>query len=341
MGVDYYQVLGVSRDADQEAIKKAYKKLALKWHPDRNRDNKEKATEEFKKIGEAYDVLSDPEKRKVYDRFGEDGLKGQGGIPSDFMNGGAGGPQVFTFTSSGMPDGMHFSFRDPFEMFSQVFGSRDGFSDIGGDMGGFSSFFGGPRQSSRRGNPNRSPAQPTQDPPVYHDLNLSLDDLYTGCTKKMKIERTVLHDGRPQKESNLLQIEIKPGYKEGTKMTFERSGDENPNSIPADVVFVVKQKPHPYFTRQGNDLHYTMEISLQQALCGLDTNISLLAGRTYHLKVNTVIQNDTTHTIPGQGMPISKHPGTFGNLVVHFKVKFPYMLTPDQKTQIAKILGQR
>ncbi|KAK2953555.1 putative Chaperone protein DnaJ [Blattamonas nauphoetae] len=338
MGADYYQVLGVQRNATEDEIKKAYKKLALKWHPDRNPDNKEKATEEFKKIGEAYEVLSDQEKRKIYDRYGEEGLKGSAGGAENF-SGGAEGPQFFTFTSSGMPGGSRMSFHDPFEIFSQVFGS--GFGGMGAgddDFGHFDSFFGGSGRRSRKG-PSQQTQRIVQDPPIHHDLNLSLDELYTGCTKKMKIERTVLKEGHPQQESTVLQIDIKPGYKEGTKITFERSGDEKPNTIPSDIVFVIKQKPHPTLRRKGNDLHYTLEISLQQALCGFDMNIALLGGRSYRYRSTSIIQPDTTQTIPGQGMPISKQPGTYGNLVITFQVKLPSSLSADQKSQLSRVLG--
>ncbi|KAH7823926.1 putative Hsp40 [Monocercomonoides exilis] len=346
MGQDYYQVLGVARDADDETIKKAYKKMALKWHPDRNRDNKEKATEEFKKIGEAYDVLSDPKKRQIYDKYGEEGLKGvpsdddaAGGFPGGFTTSGSGPRIFFTTSSSGMPGGK-FSFRDPFQMFSEMFGSDNPFG-MGDDF--FSDFSSSRKRSSSRHRQGRT----IQDPPIYHDLMLSLEELYNGCTKKMRISRNVTDDhGSTTTESKIMQVDIRPGFKEGTKITFEKAGDVRPGNIPADIVFVVKQKPHAYLIRDGNDLHCKQAISLSQALCGFDIHVPFLGGDTRRITSAMVEPaNPSQITKPGSririvggGMPISKMPGRKGDFIVDLEIRFPTSLTENEKIQVQQIL---
>ncbi|XP_030612728.1 dnaJ homolog subfamily B member 6b isoform X2 [Archocentrus centrarchus] len=136
--VEYYQILGVQRNASQEDIKKAYRKLALKWHPDKNPDNKEEAEKRFKELSEAYEVLSDESKRNVYDRYGKEGLSGGGG--------GGGGGHYDHF-------GGGFTFRNPEDVFREFFGSRDPFADFFNDP--FDDFFGGGRSRQRGANRSR------------------------------------------------------------------------------------------------------------------------------------------------------------------------------------------
>lgn len=279
MGKDYYKALGISRSATEDEIKKAYRKLALKFHPDKNKTKE--AEEKFKEIAEAYEVLSDKKKKEVYDQYGEEGLKG--GIGG---GGNAGGPQ-FTYTFHG----------DPRATFQQFFGTDNPFESffMGGGMGlgghggtatmfygddemdvddhPFGSHFGmrssNPfrSQSFTAGSPNisRSKAK-QQDPPLEHDLYVSLEDVAKGCTKKMKISRKVLNpDGRTTKrEEKLLTINVKPGWKAGTKITFQKEGDQTPNSIPADISFIIRDKPHALFKREGSDIRYTAKVSLKE-----------------------------------------------------------------------------
>ena len=275
MGKDYYKILGVARNATNEEIKKAYRKMALKFHPDKNKSKG--AEEKFKEISEAYEVLSDKQKRTVFDQYGEEGLKGGAG-PSP---GGGGSGGNFKWTYHGDPNATFQSFfggEDPFKIFMNFggpgsSGGRGGhhtvFStgadpmDIDDDFGGFSGF-GMPGMPRMPGMQQSSGKR--QDPSVHHDLRVSLEDINRGCTKRMKISRQVLNpDGRTKKtEDKVLEINIKPGWKAGTKITFPKEGDQSPNRIPADIVFTLKDKPHQYFVRDGSNLHYKSKISLKQ-----------------------------------------------------------------------------
>lgn len=277
MGKDYYKILGLQKGATDDDIKKAYRKLALKYHPDKNKSAG--AEEKFKEVAEAYEVLSDKKKRDIYDAYGEEGLKGgSGGAPGGTGNGN------FSYTFHG----------DPRATFAQFFGNSSPFSTFF-DFGNNRSMFGGihdddmdvddpfaslgvggpPRQGGPggafrshsfnfHGSPNRGKDK-MQDPAIEHDLYVSLDDITKGCQKKMKINRKVLQaDGAIKKEDKVLTINVKPGWKAGTKITFQREGDQGRNKIPADIVFIIRDKPHPLFKREGSDIKYTAKISLKQ-----------------------------------------------------------------------------
>ncbi|KAI1883274.1 hypothetical protein AGOR_G00243520 [Albula goreensis] len=241
MGKDYYKILGIQKGAAEEDIKKAYRKQALKWHPDKNKASN--AEEKFKEIAEAYEVLSDPKKREIYDQYGEEGLKGGGG-PTDGQGG------SYTYTFHGDPHATFATFfggSNPFEMFfgRKAGGREDDDMEVDSDpFGSFTSFNlnGFPRDRHMGLGPQRR----KQDPAIHHELRVSLEEIFHGCTKRMKISRKRLNpDGRTMRtEDKILTIEIKRGWKEGTKITFPREGDEAPGTIPADIVFVIKDKPH-------------------------------------------------------------------------------------------------
>lgn len=345
MGKDYYAVLGVPRDADDATIKKAYKKLALKHHPDRNIDKQEEAEKKFKEIGEAFQVLTDPEKRQIYDQYGEEGLKG--GIPG----------------SAGGAGGVHFDFRDAEDIFAQFFGggggrgfsfgggnggrgSRGGFQtfNMGGGGGGFPGMggfdFGGMGGDGGFGGMGgRSRGGPVKDPPIQRTLPLTLDELYTGTTKKMKITRT-LYDasGRSTQAQKIVEIEVKPGWKPGTKVTFAEMGDEQPGHIPADLVFVVEEKPHALFKREGNNLIVNAIVTLKEALCGTSVMVKTLSGRNLKINVKDVISPNYEKRVSGEGMPISKNPSQKGDLIIRFQVQWPSHLNEKQKTALANVL---
>ncbi|PIN09201.1 Molecular chaperone (DnaJ superfamily) [Handroanthus impetiginosus] len=342
MGVDYYKILQVDRSANDDDLKKAYRKLAMKWHPDKNPNNKKAAEAKFKQISEAYDVLSDPQKRAVYDNYGEEGLKGQvppgaGGFPGGMDGSG--------------PTGFRFNPRSADDIFSEIFGFG-GLSGGMGDMGGGSrasgsrfhrSIFGDDIFTSFRnaaaGGEGGSSGMPRKAAAIERMLPCSLEDLYKGTAKKMKISREVTDSsGRPTTTEEILTIEIKPGWKKGTKITFPEKGNEQRGVIPSDLVFIIDEKPHSTFKRDGSDLIATQKISLVEALTGYTVQVTTLDGRNLTIPINSIISPTYEEVVKGEGMPIPKEPGKKGNLRIKFNVKFPSRLTSEQKTGIKRLL---
>lgn len=343
MGKDYYQILGVPKGADEAELKKAYRKLAMKWHPDKNPDNRAAAEAKFKDISEAYEVLSDPEKRQVFDQYGEEGLK---------AGGGPGGP--------GGPGGAHFNFRSAEDIFAEFFGGGmggdpiaglfgggmrgggmggpfGGMAGMGGPMGGGGPFGGG------MGGPMGGMGHhgPPKDKPITRQLGCTLEELYSGSTRKMKITRTIWDaSGRAARsEEEILEVAVKPGWKRGTKVTFKDKGDERPGRVAADMVFIIDEKPHARFKRDGDDLVLHRRVALADALCGLEFQVQTLDGRTLRISTrDEVISPNSTKVIRGEGMPLSKQPGSRGNLLVKFEVVFPRALSASQKEQIRALL---
>lgn len=356
MGRDYYKILGVNKDTSDDALKKAYRKLALKYHPDKNKEPG--AEEKFKEISEAYEVLSDKDKRSVYDKYGEEGLKGgtqQGsadrGGPngfSEFNFNGGNGFRTFTFTSG-----------DAFNTFSRTFGN-DVFGDLFSNFGGDGQRPGttGQRQQFMFNNMRQQGGvedmdfedyttfqqpkkQKKQDEPIYKDLYVSYEDLMTGCTKKLKITRQVLNpDGRSVRmDEKILVINVKKGWKEGTKITFKQEGDQKPGHIPADIVIILKDKKHKDFTRdKSNNLIYKAKISLRDALCGAEITIPTINGQVRRLYIQNTIQPSDVRTIQGEGLPQPKNPSQRGNLLVQFEIDFPKELSGAQKDMLRDIL---
>lgn len=351
MGKDYYAILNISKNANDDEIKKAYRKLALQYHPDKNKSAG--AEEKFKSVSEAYEVLSDKKKREIYDQFGEDGLKGN--IPTGGGFGGRGGT-TFTTSDPRATFAQFFGTDSPFDIF---FNMSEGSSAVGGgntggftnvDFGGFPGMGGmsgmggmggmgnmGGFQTS--GQERMRPKNKVQDPPVEHKLFLTLDEVSKGCTKKMKINRKVIRNGMTQRDDKVLSITVKPGWKAGTRITFPREGDQNPNSIPSDIVFIIQDKPHKDFTREGSNIIYTAKISLKDALCGTRVNVPTLEGDTVPLRITEeVITPRTVRTISSRGLPYPKEPQRRGDLLVKFDIIFPANLSLQQKSALNSIL---
>lgn len=249
-------------------------------------------------------------------------------------------------------------------MFAQFFGGRDPFTAFGegiqnvtfdyhGTTGTAPTFRFGGRQEGMDFTPSGNPFMngfpsgsrqtqppPQQDPVVEYPLSVSLEELYSGCTKKMKISRKVLNpDGTSSQQAKFLTVSIKCGWKAGTKITYPKEGDQNMGRTPADVVFIIQEKPHTHFTRKGNDLHYTINLSLHHALCGVGSvEVPTIEGGAVNLPLNDIITPQTTMTIPGHGMPLSKEQDRRGDLIVNFNIVFPKQLSPQSKAELAQIL---
>lgn len=356
MGKDFYKVLGIQRGASDDEIKKAYRKLALKYHPDKNKTAA--AEEKFKEIAEAYEILSDKKKRDIYDQYGEEGLKGN--APGSTGDSGSSG---FAYQFHG----------DPRATFAQFFGSSDPFGIFFGNVnindnrnnfdGGnmfepmdddiFMQMSGGGRPGNNgafrsqsfninlnNGSPMRKNRPVNQDPPIEHDLYVTLEDIDKGCVKKMKISRMAMQtDGIPRKEEKVLNISVKPGWKAGTKITFQREGDQIPGKVPADIVFIIRDKPHPVFKREGSDIRYTAKLSLKQALCGTTIHVPTLSGEVIPINTHSeIIRPNAVRRLQGKGFPFPKEPSRRGDLLVTFDIKFPEHITQSAKDILADLL---
>jgi DnaJ homolog subfamily B member 4 len=253
MGKDYYKILEIPKDCNDECLKKAYRKHAMKWHPDKCQDAG--ATEKFQEIAEAYEVLSDKEKRAVYDKYGEEGLRAGHGQHGQH--------------------GQH-GFKCADDIFQQFFSS--GFSGM-----------------TRQG---QAPARTAQ------NINCTLEELYTGCTKKFRIT-----DKGNTKE---IELHIKPGTR---KEQAIQSGN---------CIFSVAEKPHEYFTRKGDDLHYNYTLSLQEYINGFSLIITHLDGK------KKKISNAFGSANIGPGAPVMVIPGMGmtkpGKLYIHFIITTPKTL---------------
>ena len=182
--------------------------------------------------------------------------------------------------------------------------------------------------------------QTPQDPPVESPIQVSLEELAAGCTKRLKLCRQVLSPtGGTSKEEKILTLNIKPGWKAGTKITFPQHGDQKPGIIPADIIFVVADKPHQYFKRDAdNNLLYTTKVSLRDALLGCLLQIPTIDGRVLSIQLNEVIQPGTQKRVPGEGLPLPKSPGQRGDMIVTFNVEFPTNL--QERQDLANLVPQ-
>ncbi|TFK60981.1 DnaJ-domain-containing protein [Pluteus cervinus] len=387
MGKDYYKLLGIDKSANDDEIKKAYKKMALKWHPDRNAGS-EAASQKFKEISEAFEVLSDKNKRAVYDQFGEEGLKGgsgpvpgqgtSGAFPGFNFNQGAPGGSTFSFTQG--PGGTStfsstgFSPSDPNTIFEHIFGNNGSFHfnmggmggmpNMGGmggghrsnmyededdDMNGFGFPGGMPRPSRTRrshAGAHRPPSPPSAPPSeISRPLKVSLNELYSGATKRLKVGRKLANGAT---EDKVLEIQIHPGWKSGTKIRFPRGGNELPNGEAQDLVFVVEEKPHAVFTRDDNDLVAHMPVDLVEALTGSPSPrrpsgpkvLEMLDGRKIRVPLPVGIVKPGSETkLPGEGMPIRKEGAVKkkGDLTVKWDIIFPDSLTAQQKEELHRV----
>ncbi len=360
---DYYEVLGVEKSATQEEIKKAYRKMAMQFHPDRNPGNKD-AEEKFKEAAEAYEVLSNEEKRGKYDRFGHSGLKGD-------------------------PDFHGFSnVNDIFSHFSDIFSGSFGGSSI------FDDFFGG-SQSQQRSR-QRSTGQPGSDLKIT--LKLTLEEIATGTTKKVKIKKfnkcTVCNgsgaknsssfktcsicngsgevrqvsrsifgqfvniapcnncggtgkiisepctncsgDGRVQDETTI-KINVPAGIFDGNYMTLRGEGNMGKNGGPAgDIIVLFEELPHEFFTRDNDNVIYELFISYTEAVLGTEVEVPTLNGRA-KLKIESGIQPGKFLKMREKGIQHLNNHGA-GDQLVKVNIHVPRNVTAKEKDMLKELL---
>ena len=361
---DYYEVLGVDKNASEDEIKKAYRKLAIKYHPDKNPDDKD-AEEKFKEAAEAYDVLHDPNKRKQYDQFGFDGPAGMGGF------GGFGG-------------GASMDMDDIFSMFGDIFGGHGGFS-------GFSGFGGGSR--------GRQHAQ-FRGSDLRLKVRLTLQEIATGITKKFKLKkdvtcthchgtgaesgsgtetcptchgqgivtktvRTMLGMMQTQSEcptchgegtviknpchacngtgitkgEEVVEIKIPAGVAEGMVVNVPGKGNAGKrNGITGDILVYIEEEPNDTFVRDGNDLIYNELLDFPTAALGGNLEIPLVDGGKVRMKVAPGTQPGTALRLRGKGLPSVQGYGSgVGDLIVNLSVYVPKTLSSEEKASLEKL----
>ncbi|CAK9309301.1 unnamed protein product [Citrullus colocynthis] len=175
-------------------------------------------------------------------------------------------------------------------------------------------------------------------PPIEKKLECTLEELCEGCVKKIMITRDAIVNGIIVQEEDLLKIEVKPGWKKGTKITFEGKGDEKPGYLPADITFLIDERRHPLFSRDGDDLDLGVEIPLVNALTGCSITVPLLGGEKMSLSFDNIIYPGFQKVIRGQGMANPRQQGIKGDLRIQFLVKFPSELSQQQRAEAATIL---
>ena len=350
---DYYEVLGVDKNASDAEIKKAYRKLAIKYHPDRNPDNKE-AEEKFKEAAEAYDVLHDPQKRQQYDQFGFDG-------PQGGFGGGAG-----------------MNMDDIFSMFGDIFGGHSGF-------GGFGGFGGGGGRPQYRGNDLRltvrltlqeiaegvtkkfkvkkditcehchgtgakDGAQPETCPQcngsgvVYKTVRTMLGMMQTQTTcPNCHGEGTVIKDKCPYcngegvtKGEEVIEINIPAGVSEGMVVNVPGKGNAGKhNGVNGDIQVLIKEEPNDTFIRNGQDLYYTLLLDLPTAILGGEVDIPTISGNKISLKIDPGTQPGKQVKLRGKGLPAVQGYGRgTGDIIVNISVYIPKTLTKEEKEAV-------
>jgi curved DNA-binding protein len=308
---DYYKTLGVSRDADEKEIHRAFRRLARKHHPDVNPGDPE-AEERFKEINEAYEVLSDPEKRAKYDQLGSEWSRWRqtGGRPGDFDWG--------QWTSGAPGEGgqrVHVRYGTP-EDFQDLFGGGSPFSDF------FSQIFGGMRGASpERGAPGgfgyQVPAQRGRD--YEQEVEISLREAYEGTTRFL------------QKDGRRLEVQIPPGAREGTRVRM--SGEGGPGTAgggTGDLYLRIRVAPDPQFERHNDDLYTTIPVDLYTAVLGGEVPVPTLNGSVM-LTIPAGTQNGRRFRLRGKGMPHLGQPEQRGDLYAEADVRLPESLTPRQR----------
>lgn len=312
---DYYKLLGVERSATQDEIKHAYRKLAMKFHPDKNPGNKE-AEEKFKDINEAYEVLSDKTKRARYDQLGESYQSWQqrGGQPGGFN-----WDEWVSRSGGGYGNGTRVEVGD----LGDLFGS--GFSEF------FQAIFGGLGGAQRPGNSGytRTSSRPVNIPRAFEQpVTITLVAAYQGTQRIL------------QMDSRKLEVKIPAGVKTGSKVRMAGVGPAGRGGSASDIYLVIDVSPDNRFERKGDDLYTDVTVDLYAAVLGGEVSVSTLSGNVI-LMIPAGTQPGQTIRLSGKGMPKLKAPGTFGDLYVRIKVTLPRQLSDEQRKLFTQLQNTR
>ena len=326
---NFYEVLGVTETASQEEIKKAYRKLSLQYHPDRN-SNSAESTTKFQSISAAYDVIGDENKRKQHDMQSKMQFAPGGGMPFPFhnnmahhMNGGGGMPAFFTTSGGG-----DFDPSDILNFMSNNFFGQGGGIKIDGNgirVGG--NLFNMETMKQRL-------AKPT---PIIKTETITLSKAYTGYNMPIEITRWSVEGDVKREETETIYMPIPPGVDNNEIIILRDKGNILTENNKGDIKVFIKILNDTEFVRNGLDLILNKTITLKDALCGFTFEMNFLDGRNFKLNnnVGNIITNNYNKVIPGLGMKRDDH---FGNLLINFNVTFPDQLSTEQIEALRKIL---
>lgn len=339
----YYEILGVDKNASEAELKKAHRKGALTHHPDKGGDE-----EKFKEINEAYDTLRDPEKRRIYDQFGEEAVK-------EGMGGGGGGGPADIFDLFGMGGGRRAA---PRERRSEdvVHKMKVGLEEM---------YKGSVRklQMTRSvkcdkcsGSGSKSGKRYTCETCHGSGVEMKLRALGPGMVQQIQqrcsrcggagyscpaSDKCGNCDGKGlAPEKKVFEVHVEPGHRHGSKVLFRgEAGSDSPDVLPGDLIFILEQKEHNTFKRIGTDLFFEKTVSLVEALCGAHFHLPHLDDRILEVASSGVIKPDSWACIRGEGMPMQGRPFQKGNLYVHFTVEFPDLVNPQQAAALRAAFG--
>lgn len=308
---NFYNILGINKNSSQEEIKKAYRKLQMKWHPDKNPGSQE-AINMTQRINEAYETLSDEKRRSEYDN-----------------------PHPFTRMNSMNGGGMEVPVDDILNMF---FGEG-----MGSQFAGFGNFgFGGmPSTGGRIHIFNGGPMglhQALQKPtPIIKNLNINMEQVLTGTNIPLEIERWVLENGLKVKETEIIYVSVPQGIDDGEIIVIRDKGNMLSESLKGDIKIFIKVTNTSDFTRSGLDLIIEKNITLKEALCGFSFEIKYLNGKSYTLNNNkgNIIPPEYKKIYPNMGLTRENHKG---NMIIHFHVIFPNSLELEQINKLSEII---
>ena len=307
---NYYNILGVEESATKEEIKKAYRGLSFKFHPDKNPGNTE-ATGKFQKISEAYETLGDEQKREEYDMSRKNPFMRMNG-----MNGN---------------NGMDVPMDDIFNMF---FGGMPGFPP---GMQGMSGFPPGVKLHVFNGGPMGFHQAIQKPSPIIKNITINLEQILNGATVPLEIERWIVENGMKVFENETVYVTIPQGIDEGEMIILRDKGNVINENAKGDIKIFVKITNDTLFKRSGLDLIFDKNITLKEALCGFSFEIKYVNGKSYTLNNNkgNIIPPEYRKIYPNMGLKRGEHSG---NMIIHFHVDFPEKLTEEQIVKLSELL---
>lgn len=306
---DFYSVLGISRTATADEIKKSYRKLAMQFHPDKNPGDK-KAEEKFKEITEAYETLSDEKKRQMYDQFGHAGSQGFGGAGGPFGGAGAGGP----FGSGGFGQGGPFG---------GGYTSSGGFEDIFGDV--FGDIFG------NRSSGHQRTKRPSKGADLRYTLNVSFEEAALGAEKIISFVR----QKNGKEDTAKIAVTVPAGIASDQRLKLSGEGDLPVGGTPGDLYVVIKVMDHSLFRRQENDVILDVPIHYLDAILGTNIDVPTLTGKA-NIKIPTGTHTGQTFRLKGKGFPKSGGFGA-GDMLVKVLVDTPEKLSSKQRDLLEEL----